>query len=114
MSMEKIMGKASEITKFLMECVKKHPDRVSQAYPSDDFGYAKKILCWHFDGKPVLPFFATDDQLMLAFSEELEEEFGLKVVSNSEGEKRDKDIELRVGRAFDFPILSKELAEGIA
>jgi len=100
---------ANEVGLFLFDCIKCNPDRAPLPYPSDDFGYARALIKWKANGASVLSYYQTDDVVLHAFSREVKERFGLLPVSEWEARLRHANIVARTKRAFQFPILSREL-----
>jgi len=88
---DKLKKKVIEVSDFLLELSRKHPDR-NVPPPYADFAYAEALVKWEDNGKDPMAMFSTewDDPFFLEFKKEISEHFGLEVLSKIEAEDRKK------------------------
>jgi hypothetical protein len=80
----KYLPKAIEVSNFLMKLriTDSRGDDFTDSKCKQDFAYGKALEHWEDNGSDPEDFFSTEDSWLLVFSEELEEKFGLEIISH--------------------------------
>ena len=92
----------SEVAMFLEELFLEDPvmgsDEILEGSGESmpEMSYADALISWRKDGKNINSWFSTDSSLLLKYARELEERFGLLVLSHEDGIKRERELRHRM------------------
>lgn len=96
---EELMQLTSEIGLFLEDCAERsgswdHDEESFFSVP--EMGYADALLKWRADGKNPNSFFSTNSALLLQFKDQLEEKYGLPILTTEAGARREAELRLKM------------------
>jgi hypothetical protein len=105
---EAVIVVASQVSRFMMALSEDQNERcVHLAIPEDDFIYAEALLMWEGRNRNENDIFSTEDAFMLEFRKELQEEFGLPVMTREEAREKEKERGFRTTKVTGIPEVTK-------
>lgn len=91
---KQIAAKANEVGMFIWDLLAEDQDRDMPddgAMENWDFAYGEALLDAETDGAQIR-YMSTDSPVLLEFRKELQEKFGLEILTYEEGIKRDNEM----------------------